>query len=78
MRLPLENTASENPWCSNACSEPPKRVAKTEWLGQGGGMQGRAGMCIFRGVDVMKMLDPPPPQKDLPSVSRCSNRCREV
>lgn len=59
MRSPLENTASENPWCLNACSEPPKRVAKTEWLGQGVGMQGRAGMCIFRGVVVMKMLEPP-------------------
>ena len=59
MRSPLESTASENPQCSNAFSEPPKRIAMTEWLGQGGGTQGRAGMCIVRGVVVMKMLEPP-------------------
>ena len=30
----------------------------TEWLGQGGGTQGRAAMCIVRGGVVMKMLEP--------------------
>lgn len=58
MRSPLKSTASENPQCSNALSEPSKRIAMTEWLGQGGGTQGRAAMCIVRGGVVMKMLEP--------------------
>jgi len=75
MRSPLESTASENPVLECLLRAPQEdrndRVARTT-----GGTQGRAGMCIVRGVVVMKMLEP---RKDLPSVGRYySNRCRRA